>query len=308
MLSVAQKLLATMPVIHCHGWHDDRWGDWLHRHTLSRTDGRWLADRRDLPPLEQRHWLHEERTNDWQWEITPYDFLEGLFSEKGGKTWINVSGYWNECDSSRNETYNISSAFVDTKTSSSLLRALTTSRDPREYKLPDYQEEDMEFHNPPFNLEGWICDPDNDKRLDEKDPRAGDISYPTLCIGENFCKKFDLKPDLEKRIWRDGSTPPKKCFESQVWGNKEKDTRSESFVRHGQRLSGSLAMLKKMCKKLRKDMIIEVQIARSLSDIYNRDKDDSVRYPPPYSKVYLLKGDGIFRDTTTSYQLREETG
>jgi hypothetical protein len=48
MFYVAAKLLHEMPVVHKRDWYEeDEWSNWFHRHTLTRFDGRWLADRRD---------------------------------------------------------------------------------------------------------------------------------------------------------------------------------------------------------------------------------------------------------------------
>ena len=51
MHCVAGDLLAELPAVEPTEWGDDRWTDWLSGHDLTRRDGLWLADRRDLP-----HW------------------------------------------------------------------------------------------------------------------------------------------------------------------------------------------------------------------------------------------------------------
>ncbi|NJL57833.1 hypothetical protein HC928_23900 [bacterium] len=156
MFAVAAKLLLEMPVVHSYSWCEDEWVDWLQRHTLTRSDGRWLADRRDSPPLERRAWLSEKPTENWQQDIKSDDFLDGLLTNYKGETWLNIRGSWSDSESERQESFYITSALVSQKTSESLLNALSTCLNPHDFKLPAYEEEEMEFNKPPFELQGWI--------------------------------------------------------------------------------------------------------------------------------------------------------
>ncbi len=112
MMAVAAKLLKTMPIIHSRDWHDNEWQDWLAMHLLTREDGYWLADRRGFIPAARRQWLNDKTDDDWRWQIWPKDFLEVLFYEHNGQTWLNVAGSWNEYRDGRNESINISSRLV----------------------------------------------------------------------------------------------------------------------------------------------------------------------------------------------------
>ncbi|MDF5728325.1 MAG: hypothetical protein PUP92_09875 [Rhizonema sp. PD38] len=178
MLTVIAKLLLEMPVVHRDDWCDDEWADWLQRHTLTRPDGRWLADRRDPAPLERRTWLLETKTENWRQELKPDDFLDSLLTQRNGKTWFNVRGSWSDNDSEREENIYITSALVSQETSQSLLNALSSCLNPHNFKLPAYREEDMEFNKSPFELQGWICRDSENEGLDVADPHAGRINYP----------------------------------------------------------------------------------------------------------------------------------
>lgn len=304
MLAVAAKLLQAMPVVHRNDWYENAWQEWLQRHLLTRSDNRWLADRRDPAPLLRRALLQNEKSDTWRWEIVPDDFLEGLLFERDGETWLNVSGSWSDNDSDRIEQFYIASAFVHPEASSALLNALTTCSNPRDYKIPDYQEEDKEFNKPPFQLEGWIYSKSQDKGLDEYDPFAGDISYPPYRPGESIVEEFDLSTDCEQRNWY-WPTTENPVLISELWGDRPPDGR-DSPVRHGNRISASLDFLTNACTRLGQDLIIEVQIERRHAyNSYRAKTDDEIQYPPPYSKVYLFSADGKLRDAGKSYQLRE---
>ncbi len=79
---------------------------------------------------------------------------------------------------SLNFYWNISSALVSPASSEALLNALSTCKDPGNYKLPQYQEPGMEFDAGEFQLQGWIDRPDEFKGNDTFDPHSGDIDYP----------------------------------------------------------------------------------------------------------------------------------
>ena len=306
MHTVAAMLLASMPIVHRKDdWENEKWESWLHVHSLSRKDGYWLADRRDPPPLERREWLNDNRTETWRWEVLTEDFLDVLLLSKNEETWLNIYGTWNDCDDSREENIYVSSALVSPETSQSLLTALSTCHNPRDYRLPDYLEDRMEIEQIPFELKGWVIDEYSDLRLDENDPHAGYISYPTYSIGEEIINKMELKSDRDQRYWSLYSDEHNPVLECEVWGEKDRYER-DALKRYGRRLSGSFSFLTNLCKRFDRELIIEVQITRSLQRIYEKEEDDDIRYPPPYSKVYILSGDGVVRDATSSIKLRKK--
>lgn len=295
MLAVAAKLLKEMPVVHSYDWEENEWLAWLHRHCLTRTDGRWLADRRDPAPLLRRTWIDEKKSDDWRWEITSKDFLDALLLKRDGETWLNVNSSWYDNDNDGEESFYISSALVSPTTSSSLLNALTTCSNPHDYRLPDYQEDDMEIKILSFELQGWIYRGSQEKRLDEFDPYSGDISYPPHQIGESFVEKFGLMSDLEQREWYfSNETRPSLICE--LWSEKISGYKDDP-TRHGNRLTASLTFLKKLCSDLELDLIIEVQIRRNyLSKSYNRRQNDGIEYPLPYCKIYILSANGTLKE------------
>lgn len=303
MLAVSAKLLKEMPVVHSYDWEENEWLEWLQRHCLTRTDGRWLADRRDPAPLARRMWIYEKKSDDWRWEIKPEDFLDGLLLDRDGETWLNINSNWYDNDNDGEENFYISSALVSPTSSSSLLNALTTCANPHDYKLPNYQEDNMEIKTFPFELQGWIYSGSQERRLDEFDPYAGDIYYPSYQIGQSFVEKFGLISDLEQREWY-LPNETKASLISELWSEKISGYKDDP-TRHGNRLTASLAFLKKLCSDLELDLIIQVQIKRSyLSKSYNSRKNDGIEYPLPYCKIYILSSNGTLKDTRTSYQLR----
>ena len=302
MLVVGAKLLLEMPVVYRRNSPEHHWSDWIRRHSLTRPDGRWLADRRDPAPLERRDWLQTKKSDDWRWEITRDDFLDGLLIQQDGETWLNIFGGWSANDGEREESFHISSALVSSETSRSLLNALFNCLSARDFKLPDYEEEGMEFETPPFELRGWIRRSYSYNGVDEYDPHAATIDYPPFEISKDITDRLSLTHDLEQREWRSPDAY-KLSLRCALWSG-EQITDREGPPRQGKRLSASLTFLQKLCFVLKRELIIKVEIERKLRRSYYSRSDDEFKYTEPSYKLYLLSADGKLRDENTSYQLR----
>jgi hypothetical protein len=225
-----------------------------------------------------------------------------LLIERKNETWLNVSGSWEENDYTRNESFYISTALVAPAASQSLLNALTTCSNPYDFKLPDYQEERLEFQSFPFELKGWIGSNDTDNRLDKSDPYAGRLNFPPFDVGQSVVEKMGLSADTEKREWflTDSKNASLLC---ELWCTN-KPGQDVDPRRRGNRLSASLNFLKRLCTILECEIIFKVIINRRYNDKYNMREEDETKYKPPDNKIYILSADGKLRDTETHYQLR----
>jgi hypothetical protein len=302
-LAVAAKLVQEMPTVHTRDGYRERWSDWRARHSLTRSDGRWLADRRDPAPLLRRAWLRDGKSVNWRWEIMPPDFLDALLIERDGEAWLNIYGTWTDSDTEREETFYIRSALVPPKTSQSLMNALIACPDPRDDKLPYSQEDEAETEISDFALRSWIWSESLDKGLDEFDPHAADIDYPPYRVDKSIVERFGLSADVEQRKWHlpDSAKPSLVC---ELWKTPHTEEREEPR-RHGMRMSASLGFLETLASVTDRELIIEVQINRRIRrPHYVRSDDDDVKYSAPYSKLYLLSATGRLRDEKTNYQLR----
>lgn len=304
LFCVAQNLLETMPIIQHYQWDEDSWSQWLQRHSLTRGDGRWLADRRDPIPLEPVDWGMESDEKDWETSVSSDDFLSKLLSKHNGETWISVGGSWDSRDRTKNEGCQIYSSLVSQQASQSLLNALNTCSHPYDFKLPDYKEERMELTEPPFELKGWLWREQLDRGLDEFDPRANDINYPPYRVDDSIAKLIGLSSDTEKRRWYVGSAEQESLI-CEIWNSPTREyPRNEP--QDGIRVRGSLRFLASMISLLKCELIIEVQIRRRLNESSHGEiKNDRKEYELPKSRVYILSAGGKLRDTKTCYQLRD---
>jgi hypothetical protein len=307
MMTVAAKLLKSMPVIHSRDWHDDEWKDWLDRHLLTRNDGYWLADRRDYIPAVRRQWLNEKTDSDWRWQIWPKDFLDVLLVEQRGQTWLNVAGSWNEYRDGHNESIDISSRLVSSWASASLQRAIIHRQsdvlDSLSLAHFDRRNNDS-CANHPFKLKSWYTQSDRHDRVGEFDPYAGALDYPPITLNQEMALQLELKPDGENRYWFYADTDEAMLC-SQLWSEDKPEREDNDYCSKGNRLQASLAFLKKLLSALDVDLAIQVDIRRQLTGVY-RDKDNDVGYTFPYRKIYILSKDGRLRDTRASFVLREQ--
>jgi hypothetical protein len=304
MLVIAARLLRKMPVVHRVGRYnsyEDEWNEWLREHSLTRDDGRWLADRRDPVPLSRPTWTYRKVADNWRSEIAETDFLNAVLYERQGETWLTVFGGWVEGDSEREESFHVATALVSPIASRSLLNALTTCVDPNDFKLPDYEEERMEFKAYPFILKGWIARGYTDNRLDRYDAHGADIGFPPYRIGQSVAEKLGLFVDSEQREWFLPNVS-KASLVCELWSTN-KTRPDDDPLRRGERLSASLTMLKNLCLLLQSDMVFEVRIGRRVKYKQYMSEKDENGYKPALSKIYLLSGDGSLRDAATRFQL-----
>jgi hypothetical protein len=287
MLVAAGKLLATRPV---HQDPDDSandFNDWISRHLLTRSDGYWVADRRDPEPLEQPVWRNEPRTDDWRWSVCKRDFDRVLGFDSAR---INVWGRWVRGDSGRTETIQISSALVSSQRSQALLRAAQHA-EPLDYRIPPTGD-DLQIDVGPYQLKGWIDDETNERRLDEFDPWAGSIHLPAPRPAQFVCDALNLRPGDQERVWFHRDQGGQQMLWSQIWGAETDDEYSEGDS--GRRLQASRGLLTALLNHFRLDMIVKVQIERKNRESnYDRTRGEDHGYIPPYCRLYLLdtKGD-----------------
>jgi hypothetical protein len=288
MMVAAGRLLTTAPLRRGNADdYEDGFAEWLSRHDISRNDGRWLADRRDPVPLGRPEWINEEGNKDWRWSVRRDDFERVLFAKNG---WINVWGSWTELDSNREESLAVHSALVLPERSQSLLRALQTTLNPHDYRIPD-ADDDLQINEGGFQLKGWIIDRTHDRGMDHLDPWSGGINYGPPSPAPEVVDRFGLTTDADRRAWRIGSET-KLVMASQVWGFfQEKDDERERPS--GRRLQASFEFVVEFLRSIGMDLIVEVEIQRRIRRrSYEAGDDDGLQYIPPYCRIFLIRTDG----------------
>ena len=300
MFVVAADLLRYMPVILRHGYEEDKWTDWLTRHALTFDDGQWIADYRDRVPVNRPQWVGQPKEKNWKTKIKRLNLLDILITDEKNEKWLYIDGNWHEIADYQKEICRISTALVSRTTSRALLNALSTYKDPMDYKLPNYQEEDHEFDDGKFVLKGWLHTRELNKGIDKLDPEASGIAIPPAQPGEYFRDELGLQSHDDGRTWvrLDNNEP---VIRSEVYSSLKGSYSDDEPGQSGDRVKASLSFLLHICDSLKLDIIFEVGVTRDFAyrSSSTREEERTEKY-----KVFLLTSDGTIRDTGKSYKLR----
>lgn len=289
MFTLAGQLVDELEI---HAPEDDwfSWEEWLKGHALARSDGRWIADRRDPSPQNDKDWTNIRDHAEWRWCVGREDFDQAVRPEAGTLT---LFGDWVESQESRLERVRVTSALVSPETALALLHARQTSTD-LEHDMPlpaAGAGEDVKIAG--FNLKGWVLAQGRDSGLDSKDPWAADLEYPALRPAKFVGRLLGLTNDTEHRTWRSTPADPPD-FRSRCWTEALPDRRRDDLVPSaGRRLDASRTCVQRLLETTQRSLLVKVSIRRSLASLYgSNNEDDTVRYAAPYVKFYLIESDG----------------
>lgn len=291
MMVVAGKLLTQIPV--CKDVYSERQTDqfsiWLQEQGLYRHDHRWLADRRDPKPLAQATWQQKQTLEEWRWSLNKDDFEHSLIQPEG---YLNLWGTWSQAHNGRKESVHIHSALVSPKNALALFRALQSTKNSHDYRIPSIEDGD-EFQpdTAGFRLQGWISNRDNAWGLDEKDPWSGGIRYPAPTPAPYIIKQMQLRSDQEARAWFiDGQNDA--VARSHIWGRLPKYDNDEEQD-EGYHFQATFPFVIQLLQQLNRDMIVEIEMIRTeRHDIWERNNNDDFKYTLPNTKLFLIRTDG----------------
>ena len=285
MMIVAGKLLATTLTHRDTSWGEqDEFAEWLSRHDLSRNDSRWLADRRDPPPLEMSAWQARKEDDPEYGVITPADLDEAL---RSGDT-LNVWGRWSTANSTQEQSVQVRSTLVTPDRSMALLRALSSTKNVYDYQIPS-SSSDIQIDYEGFILKGWIEHHSHEGELDSKDYWSGGVCYPPPVPAVEIVEMMTLETDLDKRIWYDGAKMP--VMSSQMWGHLEVKNQDHNPER-GEKLQASFNFVKDMLDKFNYDLIVQVHIERHRRHSRYESRRGNDEQIPTATKLYLINADG----------------
>ncbi|MCZ2857742.1 hypothetical protein [Blastococcus sp. VKM Ac-2987] len=308
LCEVAGVLLENRPVVQRYDEDletgESEYTRFLQWHIPSRTDGRWLSDRRD--PAPRNAVIEPDRRSGtgitdydahWTYRITSSRFNEELFpSPEQVVVWEfrQVQHY------SRSETVSVRSALVTPATAPALLRALQTAPDTHAYRIPDTADEEHSSTIPGFELTGWIRPPGHAYGRDRQDPYAGAAEFPPARPTHAVPALQALTADPDYRLWRSG---PSIVAVSMTWddGSGERHTIGST----GDTLTVNRSWLASVLAELDRWLILEVQIRRRSDDTSYRvtqraggeqEEDERFRFLQPYTKYFLMDTAGAVHE------------
>ena len=307
LMVTAARLISKMPVIYETQYPSDvdELESWLRWHLLVRHDGRWLADRRDPAPLKRRGWIKKGAGKDWMWEVNADDFFDCLCNQSPSSHFVWVAGDWTDYSGSSVETISISSALVNPDSGRALATAMRTTDHPYSLAFLDQSHHEMDFTKPPFQLSTWLQPPgESSGELDTFDPYAKHIRYPPYKVAVPFAKILKLAADTECRHWTQiGQNAP--AMISEVWSTRELpgSRDQEDPFRAGSRIGASAQLLKELCAKTGKSLILTVHIRRHEQRRYRSPDEQDFGYIPPSHKIFIFSSNGTLEDAGKNHQL-----
>ena len=269
------------------------WNRWIEDHQLSRSDGRWIADRRDPSPPRLSLPRPSEETEDvWLEGVTDEDFANTIFDVEHQDCLV-VSGRWTERHAFGNETVSVSSALADSATSGALLRALQSAADPDTFAFPpdrSYQSHVLPMR---FRLSRLNTNRYTPCGIDQHDPLSGRVRYPPIVPRPAIVRLLGLTPHDDERVWR--STSLGIAFRSQLWGYwDERDQYSE--YHRGHRLLASWGGADALLRRTGRNLVIWVRVDRAKERHSYDDSKDGYRRTA--SRAFVLQPGGNLLDGT----------
>lgn len=300
MLCVAGDFLRTNVLFRSDS--DSGFEDWLTQ-LLPTWEDEWLSDVREPTPLEKRFWAPDPRADRvWLHSTRVSDSLLELEHEGRIRAgWIVVAGSHETQLGNREQRVTISSALVSPGTAVALVRALQSTQDPHDFRIP-WQDDDAQIQEGPYRLQGWLTRDSRSAAFDENDPLRRDAQPLFRLPGRNARKTLVLTASsASQRIWTAGR---RRSMEGEIWSDwaarDDDERRARPTGSNGWRLWISKMDLGTFLRRERSDLIVEVLIERRLRSEYSRSYDPDPKKNKTIHRVFVCTRDGRIQGPTGS--------
>lgn len=282
MMIVAARLLRERPVLRNTEDSVDDFRDWMSRYVMTRTDGKWLADRRD-PCFIDTPSRREYRDANWRWTVAASDLDAKLATDDGMTV---LWGDWTVGDSDHRESVTVRSALASRTGVSSLIASAQNAAELGRVFLPRAGDESIDTG--PLKLRGWVSDVEIHARLDEADPWSRGLRFPGPAPSDECIAALKLSTSADDRRWAsDGGGVLRSESWTQTWGYG----RDEETI-PGDRLSANAAFLQHLLSEYAEyRLVLSVEVQRRRP---RYTADDAIgTYTQPYVRFYMMGEDGV---------------
>lgn len=244
-------------------WDRRTYTDWFAEHRLTRSDGNWLFDRRDVVPADlvdvprpRGAWIGSAREADLTQHLEP---MPG---------WVTVAADVDRYAGQDSEEIIVTSALVAPDSAKALARSLQVAE--RNYqRLPGYRDRD-DIEHARYWLRGWVDRRDHERGLDGKDSWSGGLHAAPFEPGDAYRDSLALVPENLNRAWRHGHDL---WLRSDFWSEDE-DGEDMRFAR-GARLLASTVAIDRLLDVTDSTLIVSVRVTRGRYQMRyeHRDKE-----------------------------------
>lgn len=252
VMEAAGQLLETRPL---HEDPERSWGSfshWLEDKASLNAKGGWLADCRQMPPLDAIEFpAHKKGV----WPVpTPKNYpLSCLMSHTGA---VVVAGRWTQYEGRNSQTIRVVSALAARSRAGALSRALATTRNPYDYALPEFQDT-HEIRHGDFVLEGWVTESGAESGADSDDPWTGGLARRFPDLAGPVAAELGVVQD-EAGTWHQDDGTCVAWIER--WSEGADDERARTAS--GERLVIETQFLRKVLDRKQRTLILEVTCHR----------------------------------------------
>ena len=301
MHATVSQLLKSHPISDSEDSFFGNFDNWI-EDNFSSESPQWLFDIRVPVPFETRFWMQDSRKDkNWLRSVRRDEFLSeiGLLNPDSDG-WIVINGYHKIEYPRRDVNTHIRSALVSPTTALSLVRALQTTNDPMDFRIP-YEYDELEIDKSPYFLKGWVASYYTENSIDIHDPFRNETQPVMMGPGQDFTQMFQLHPRPGfGRTWTCQNTnEPIMFYES--WSDKpapeERHYRLE-IRSHGTRLWAKSDAVLTFLETNNMDLIFEVQIERRLRNELIGGFDEKKDERKIHEKIFLLRRDGSIIDAS----------
>ena len=287
MMAAAGELADKSASVFIDSWDDaahDPWREWLQRY-LPLSTGTWITSLRGPVPTEPGLFGHLPPLEEW---LSPsaadYDRALGVAAGALPDPVLVADRTSVQRPRAYGET-SIMSALVAPAHAVHLQRALATSVEPMDWRLPTEGDDEFEVDHDPYVLRGWLAEtPESGSSLDELDPYAQGIRPSAVLLpGQGF--RHAVRASLDSTGTRLLGSEGAVLARAEQWADAE--TRDTSAVTSaGSRLYVRRDQLLGYLAGTGMSLIVEVRIGRHRRDA-GIDGYESGR-----SRVYLIDSSG----------------
>lgn len=256
VMETAGQLLETHPL---HEDPESSWGSfshWLEDRASLHAKGDWLADHRQMPPLDAIAFpVHKKGT--WPVPAAKNYALSRLRAHTGAV--VVVAGRWTQYEGRNSETLRVVSALASQARAGSLSRALATTQNPYDYALPDFQDT-HEIHHGDFLLEGWATESGVESGADSDDPWTGGLARCFPDLAGPVAAELGIVRDDDSGTWHQDDGTCVAWVER--WSESSGDERGHTPS--GERLVINRKFLQKVLNRRARALVLEVTCHRQV--------------------------------------------
>lgn len=259
----------------------------------------WLSDLVGSRPLLEGFWRPPQRPiSEWRTDATDTEILaEIMVADRPGYLVVDQSA--TTASRTFRHKVRVHTSLVSPATASALVRALQTTWDDFDYRIPP-EGDDLEIDDGDYVLRGWLKSNDGDSRFDRNDRFSNSARRLECEPGRTITSMLGLSRSTDRgaRWFRSNHSEPTFIYEA--WGHPEVEDDREFYydddVRSGgYRLLVRISDLAEFLHGQGMDLILEAGLHRDEKGKSSSSYDDKESTEVRFDRLFLFKMDGTIQ-------------